>query len=254
MFSTNFFYSFGTQGAHLFYGPKPPVLYIGLHSLSPPNIIKSFSLISQRDARSLSTAGSPSSMALLSLLVSKPSLKTSFLPLTSHLIPIIPSSPLSSHCTTPTFPLPSQSPPVPKKRPFNISAHTRTWQDPYHWMRNAKDPDFVDYLNQENSYAQAFMADTQNLQRTLLEEMKNRLPTQISTPPERWGHWFFPFAPILLTVMTNFITLHYKYVNLVSYGIEINLSRWYGSYAVNFFTFVFLFHLEGTFPGISEFL
>ena len=194
----------------MFYGPKPPVLYIGLHSLSPPNIIKSFSLISQRDARSLSTAGSPSSMALLSLLVSKPSLKTSFLPLTSHLIPIIPSSPLSSHCTTPTFPLPSQSPPVPKKRPFNISAHTRTWQDPYHWMRNAKDPDFVDYLNQENSYAQAFMADTQNLQRTLLEEMKNRLPTQISTPPERWGHWFFPFAPILLTVMTNFITLHYK--------------------------------------------
>lgn len=58
-------------------------------------------------------------------------------------------------------------------------------------MRNAKDPDFVDYLNQENSYAQAFMADTQNLQRTLLEEMKNRLPTQISTPPERWGHWLY---------------------------------------------------------------
>ncbi|XP_011009418.1 PREDICTED: prolyl endopeptidase-like [Populus euphratica] len=130
-------------------------------------------------------------MALLSFLVSKPSLKTSFLPLTSHLIPIIPSSPLSSHCTTSTFPLPSQSPPVPKKRPFNVSAHTKTWQDPYHWMRNAKDPEFVDYLNQENSYAQAFMADTQNLQRTLLEEMKNRLPTQISTPPERWGHWLY---------------------------------------------------------------
>ncbi|KAJ6312400.1 hypothetical protein OIU77_014020 [Salix suchowensis] len=130
-------------------------------------------------------------MALLSLLVSKPSLKTSLLSLTSHLIPIIPSSPLSSHCTTSTFPLPSQSPPVPKKLPFNISAHAKTWQDPYHWMRNAKDPDFVDYLNQENSYAQAFMADTQNLQKILLEEMKNRLPAQISTPPERWGHWLY---------------------------------------------------------------
>uniref|UniRef100_A0A6M2EZC5 Prolyl endopeptidase n=1 Tax=Populus davidiana TaxID=266767 RepID=A0A6M2EZC5_9ROSI len=35
------------------------------------------------------------------------------------------------------------------------------------------------------------MDDTQNLQRTLLEEMKNRLPTQISTPPERWGHWLY---------------------------------------------------------------
>ncbi|KAF9674210.1 hypothetical protein SADUNF_Sadunf10G0103900 [Salix dunnii] len=134
---------------------------------------------------------SPDSMALLSLLVSKPSLKTSLLSLTSHLIPIIPSFPLSSHCTTSTFPLPSQSPPVPKKLPFNISAHAKTWQDPYHWMRNAKDPDFVDYLNQENSYAQAFMADTQNLQRILLEEMKNRLPAQISTPPERWGHWLY---------------------------------------------------------------
>ncbi|CAK7326421.1 unnamed protein product [Dovyalis caffra] len=135
-------------------------------------------------------------MALLSLLVSKPSRKASILSLASHLIPIILSSPFSSRCTTSTFPLPSQSPPVPKKRPFDIPVHGKTWQDPYHWMRNAKDPEFVDYLNQENSYAQAFMADTHNLQRTLLEEMKNRLPTKISTPPERWGLWsYYQYIP-----------------------------------------------------------
>ncbi|KAF2282934.1 hypothetical protein GH714_043251 [Hevea brasiliensis] len=50
-------------------------------------------------------------------------------------------------------------------------------------MRNTNEPDFVDYLNQENSYAQAFMADTQNLQRTLFEEMRNRMPQKFPLLP-----------------------------------------------------------------------
>ncbi|XP_048228684.1 protease 2 isoform X3 [Ricinus communis] len=131
------------------------------------------------------------SMALAALLTSKSSLKgTSVISLSClHLIPIIPSSSFSSNCKQ--YPSLSQSPPLPKKVPFTLSAHGKTWQDPYHWMRNTNDPDFISYLNQENSYAQAFMADTQNLQRTLFAEMKNRLPTKASTPPERWGPWLY---------------------------------------------------------------
>ncbi|KAJ4838503.1 hypothetical protein Tsubulata_030463, partial [Turnera subulata] len=128
--------------------------------------------------------------ALLSISKSLSS-KATFLSLSFRLIPTIPSFPFSSHCSTTTHSLPRQPPPVPKKVPFTVSAHGRTWQDPYHWMRDTNDPDFVDYLGRENSYAQAFMADTQALQRTLAEEMRSRLPTRISTPPERWGPWLY---------------------------------------------------------------
>ncbi|XP_038692383.1 dipeptidyl aminopeptidase BI [Tripterygium wilfordii] len=89
------------------------------------------------------------------------------------------------------YQVPSQAPPVPKKIPFNVSAHGTTLEDPYHWMRDTSDADFVDFLNLENSYAQAFMADTQDLQRTLFAEMVSRMPAKISTPPERWGPWLY---------------------------------------------------------------
>ncbi|KAL5553798.1 hypothetical protein UlMin_041199 [Ulmus minor] len=98
----------------------------------------------------------------------------------------------SSLCGSFRFPPPPQAPPpVPKKIPFQVSFHGRTWQDPYHWMSNTNDPDLSHYLDRENSYAQAFMAETHNLQRTLFSEMKNRMPTRISTPPERWGPWLY---------------------------------------------------------------
>lgn len=58
-------------------------------------------------------------------------------------------------------------------------------------MKNTNDPDFINHLNHENSYAQASMSDTQTLQRTLFSEMKNRMPSKISTPPERWGPWLY---------------------------------------------------------------
>ncbi|KAM0941718.1 putative oligopeptidase B [Dioscorea sansibarensis] len=82
-------------------------------------------------------------------------------------------------------------PPVPKKIASTISVHGSSWDDPFHWMCNTSDPDLLRYLHQENSYAQAFMADTQELQRTLFEEMKNRMPPKISTRPERWGKWLY---------------------------------------------------------------
>ncbi|RVW61701.1 Dipeptidyl aminopeptidase BI [Vitis vinifera] len=89
------------------------------------------------------------------------------------------------------FSAPRDAPPVPKKVPFTVSAHGTSWQDPYHWMSNTADPDLSAYLRHENSYAEAFMADTLNLQRTLFSEMNSRMPTNISTPTERWGPWLY---------------------------------------------------------------
>ncbi|CAH9110661.1 unnamed protein product [Cuscuta epithymum] len=81
----------------------------------------------------------------------------------------------------------AQTPPAAKRVPFTVSAHGKSWVDPYHWMRKTDDPDFISYLQQENAYAEAFMEDTQEMQRTLYTEMVSRIPSRISTPPERWG-------------------------------------------------------------------
>ncbi|KAK2989398.1 hypothetical protein RJ640_008072 [Escallonia rubra] len=134
-------------------------------------------------------------MASLTILsFTRRSIRKSHLALTFKLIPNIPFSPFSSLCKTNPLPPPhdtSTSPPVPKKETFTVSAHGLSWNDPYHWMSNTKDPDFVEYLHKENAYAEAFMADTQEVQQTLYSEMTNRMPSKISTPPERWGPWLY---------------------------------------------------------------
>ncbi|BBG94364.1 Prolyl oligopeptidase family protein, partial [Prunus dulcis] len=124
----------------------------------------------------------------------KCSIKRSPLSLSFCLFPNISSSLFSTHCRGHPFsppPPPASPPPVPKKVPFTVSVHGRSWQDPYHWMSNTNDPDLSEYLNKENAYSEAFMADTGNLQRTLFSEMTRRMPTKISTPPERWGPWLY---------------------------------------------------------------
>ncbi|KAJ7943291.1 protease 2 [Quillaja saponaria] len=130
-------------------------------------------------------------MALPSLLHAKFSIRTSSLSLAFCSFRTISSSLFSSICRGHPFtPLP-QDPPVPKKVPFEVSAHDKTWQDPYHWMSNIEDIDLLEYLKQENKYAEAFMADTHQLRHTLFSEMSSRIPTKISTPPERWGPWLY---------------------------------------------------------------
>ncbi|KAL8142306.1 LOW QUALITY PROTEIN: hypothetical protein V2J09_015338 [Rumex salicifolius] len=82
-------------------------------------------------------------------------------------------------------------PPAPKRVPFKVTHHGRSWTDPYHWMSNTSDPDFIAYINQENAYSQAFMADTLWKQKELCSEMTSKLPAKISTAPERWGDWLY---------------------------------------------------------------
>ncbi|KAJ0986829.1 hypothetical protein J5N97_005185 [Dioscorea zingiberensis] len=111
----------------------------------------------------------------------------------ARLLPALFSSSFSSckrRSLSPFLPSPFK-PPFPKKIPTTISVHGSSWDDPFHWMSNTADPDLLHYLDQENSYAEAFMADTQELQRTLFSEMKGRMPPKVSTPPERWGKWLY---------------------------------------------------------------
>ncbi|XP_019180071.1 PREDICTED: uncharacterized protein LOC109175287 [Ipomoea nil] len=125
------------------------------------------------------------------IFTTRKSIIKTLLPSPSRLIPYISSSPFSTLGRQHLRPIGGQTPPVAKKVPFTVSAHGKSWVDPYHWMRNRDDPDFITYLQQENSYAEAFMEDTHEVQKTLYTEMISRMPSTILTPPEPWGPWIY---------------------------------------------------------------
>ncbi|GJM98516.1 hypothetical protein PR202_ga15537 [Eleusine coracana subsp. coracana] len=102
--------------------------------------------------------------------------------------------PLQPHVPDPkSLPLP----PVAKKVPFTVSAHGRSWSDPYHWMRDTSDPDLAALLAAENAYADAFVGSaTGGLRSRLAAEMRARLPPSAVTPPEPWGPWlYYQYVP-----------------------------------------------------------
>lgn len=85
----------------------------------------------------------------------------------------------------------STTPPVPKRVPTKLSAHKKKWQDPYHWMKTKDNPDFIKYLDQENSYADAFMDDTKDLQHVFYSEMTARYPScRFTSLPLLSGPWY----------------------------------------------------------------
>ncbi|KAK3133608.1 hypothetical protein QOZ80_6AG0538650 [Eleusine coracana subsp. coracana] len=88
-------------------------------------------------------------------------------------------------------------PPVAKKVPFTVSAHGRSWSDPYHWMRDTSDPDLAALLAAENAYADAFVGSAAaGLRSRLAAEMRARLPPSAVTPPEPWGPWlYYQYVP-----------------------------------------------------------
>ncbi|GLT27536.1 hypothetical protein SLA2020_025230 [Shorea laevis] len=134
---------------------------------------------------------------LLGELTFNSSVKRSFLFLPFRpTLTIFSSLSFSSKCNAESIALPSLPFPIPKMVPHTVSVHGLTLEDPYHWMRDIDDPDFLDHLRKENFYAQAFMSDTKNLQHTLVSEMKSRMSTMVSTPPERWGPWlYYQYVP-----------------------------------------------------------
>lgn len=64
--------------------------------------------------------------------------------------------------------------------------------DEFYWLREREDPEVISYLEAENAYTAAMMADTQELQGNLFEEMKGRLKEDdISVPYEIDGNLYY---------------------------------------------------------------
>jgi len=91
--------------------------------------------------------------------------------------------------------------PVAEQRPHALTAHGETRQDPWYWLRDENwrevmrdpsvlAPDIRAYLEAENAYADAQLADVADLRQTLFEELKGRLKQDDSSVPAPDG----PFA------------------------------------------------------------
>src|SRR5258708_9600564 len=82
-------------------------------------------------------------------------------------------------------------PPIARKEPKDVSVHGDKRIDDYFWLRNKGTPEVEQYLLAETAYADAVMAPTPQLQKTLYEEMLSRIqetdPQVPFLPP---GHYY----------------------------------------------------------------
>lgn len=100
---------------------------------------------------------------------------------------------------TPTMP----QPPIAKKVAEELTIHGDTRIDNYFWMRlsdaqkkadtpDAQTQDVLDYLNAENDYAKAMMADTDSLQEKLYNEIVGRIKQDDQSVPVKVdGYWYY---------------------------------------------------------------
>ncbi|MGE3727665.1 MAG: S9 family peptidase [Candidatus Sericytochromatia bacterium] len=94
-------------------------------------------------------------------------------------------------------PLPAQAaethtPPQAPLQPKTLSLHGDNREDPYFWLRNyPEDPNVLKYLQAENAYTEAQMADTLPLQKALYKEMVGRMVEKDQSVPRKKGDYFY---------------------------------------------------------------
>ena len=82
--------------------------------------------------------------------------------------------------------------PKAKKVPHELSNHGDTRIDNYYWLREKENPEVIKYLDDENAYLDAQMADTKEFQDSLYSEIVGRIKqTDISVPYKYEGYWYY---------------------------------------------------------------
>jgi len=81
--------------------------------------------------------------------------------------------------------------PVVEKKPHELEMHGDVRVDDYYWLRERSNPEVVAYLEAENTYTEAVMAPTEELQAQLFEELKNRIQPDESTVPARYHGYYY---------------------------------------------------------------
>jgi oligopeptidase B len=83
------------------------------------------------------------------------------------------------------------TPPAAEQRPHTITAHGYAIPDEYAWLQRRDDPAVVPYLEAENAYAEAVMADTADLRARLYAELRGRIKEQDLSVPVPSGPYLY---------------------------------------------------------------
>jgi len=90
--------------------------------------------------------------------------------------------------TTKTTP---PTPPMAEKKPKTTTIHGDTLIDNYFWLREKTNPQVMEYLHNEDAYAEAAMKPTVALQAQLYKEMLSHIKQTDVNVPYRWGNYFY---------------------------------------------------------------
>ncbi len=85
-------------------------------------------------------------------------------------------------------------PPVAPQRPYDVVSPHGTRNDPYYWLRDdsRKDPEILEYITAENTYANAVLAPVAELEQTLFGELRARVKEDdASVPTFDRGYWYY---------------------------------------------------------------
>ena len=70
-------------------------------------------------------------------------------------------------------------------------ARTEPGTDPYRWLENRDAAEVLDYLQAENAYLEAQLAEQSELRETLFQEIKGRIRETDLSLPSPWGPWLY---------------------------------------------------------------
>lgn len=76
---------------------------------------------------------------------------------------------------------------IPEKKYYT----TETYIDNYSWMKDKTNPDFINYLAQENKYADNILEKTTEIQEQLYREMVDRINLEETSIPEKIGNYYY---------------------------------------------------------------
>ena len=87
----------------------------------------------------------------------------------------------------------SNTPPKPKKIPYELEAHGDKRIDNYYWMRDdsRSDPELIAYLETENEYFKNWRNSKVDYQGEIFNELKNMIPNEEETLRVKDGNYFY---------------------------------------------------------------
>ena len=91
------------------------------------------------------------------------------------------------------IPMTSNTPPNPKKIPYELEAHGDIRVDNYYWMRDdsRSDKELISYLESENEYFKKWRDERVDYQDEIFNELKKMIPAEEETLRVKDGNYFY---------------------------------------------------------------